>query len=168
MLSASEILEYAWRMLIQCHELLTALEKPTDRIFYNAIVESRLLHTRQLVELFFRCNRRPDEIHVSRWFSPESKEYLYFADSKYRRRCWEEKADIGKYLAHMTEARIRETVKGYGPGVINMFDELMRKFVEFAGERIGPGLMSTAQSAVITYSDPAVGASGKPGGRRVS
>ena len=143
---ASRVLEYKWRMLHECHDLLSSNHAWPDPV-NRALVESRLLHTRALIEFFFKCQPRPGDIHVCRWFARSSDEHLCFADHKYRCTCCTEKSRIDKHLAHLTDRRISEIAQRYEPYIIRRLDKLMAKVLELAREnQVDPVLRDRAEA----------------------
>lgn len=162
---ASRVVAYEWRMLRGCSEVLGAKNPPKPNTYErNVYVEALLVHTRALIEFFWNCNSRSTDIHVSRWFAEDSEEHRHFADSKHRCRLWSEKDEIDKRLAHITSVRIPKVTHSYDLSVTILLDKLLRRFVQDAGDRVGPELKALASEGPLKYSgDTVVNTSGNVG-----
>lgn len=158
----SRLLAYEWHMLHECHRLLTGTG-PKPQVVRNALVESRLLHTRSLIEFFF-WKPQSDDVSLSSWFAEGSAEFRCFRGFAHKSDLKTEKKNIDKRLAHLTEKRIGEIVRAWDPVHIRWLNKLMLKFVELARDRVDPTLHDlAAKYQNRTVSDIVYGTSGNPG-----
>ncbi|MHB1317848.1 MAG: hypothetical protein ACYCYF_04420 [Anaerolineae bacterium] len=163
---ASDILAYEWQMLRFCNSRVNVLKGDDEHTQdHDAFLEASLIHSRALIEFFFGCVPRDNDIYLLRWFAPDSAPYIRFATDPHRCACWSAKVEMDRRLAHLTTARVGGSVYGHDPRVAKWLDELMCEFVHLAGDRVGERLKSLLEMPgnVAIFPATAQGTSGIPG-----
>jgi hypothetical protein len=112
-------------------------EKPLEKPLYNALVESFVQHTRNLIEFFYPQDNVHSDTIIAKDFFPDQAKWKETIPKELD----EERADAHKFLAHLTYDRLKNKKNWDFTKISKCLNSVLDKFLkEVPQDRIGDKL----------------------------